>query len=55
MYVRWTQDHNMAHHITPAILQMSDRLSHEGRTQLEIAAITGVSQGAISESVYSSN
>ena len=26
-----------------------DRLSHEGRTQLEIAAITRVSQGAISQ------
>ena len=39
----------MARHITPAMLQMLARLSREGRTQLEIAAITGVSQGAISK------
>ena len=39
----------MTRHITPALLQMKVRLSHEGRTILEIAATTVVSQGAISE------
>ena len=38
----------MARHIIPAILQVIIRFSREGRTQLEIAAITGVSQGVIS-------
>ena len=39
----------MARHITPAILQMVARLSREGRTQLDIVAITVVSQSAISK------
>ena len=44
-----TQDHDMARHITSAKLQIIVKLSREGRTPLEIAAITGVSQGAISK------
>ena len=47
--VRWTQEYSMVRHFTPAILQMIVRLSREGRTQLEIAVITGVSLGAISK------
>ena len=39
----------MARHITPVILQMIARLSREGCTQSEIAAITRASQGAISK------
>ena len=42
-------NHNMTCPITPAIVQTIVSLSREGRTQLEIAAITGVSQGAISK------
>ena len=39
----------MVRHIAPVVLQMIVRLSRERRIQLEIAAITGVSQGTISK------